>query len=176
MWQGGGFVLELVPGGPAEKAGGLQQLDRITKLGEVELVNLSHSEAQAALRAAPDKVTVHFDRPVPGPQLEEVTVTLQRKAGKGLGISLVGRRDGPGVFISSLVPGTVAATSDQLVQGDQILRVNEKDLSKSTQVSAPNNPTFPTLLCVKDAAVAVLKLATGDIKVVVRRLKLAAAK
>ena len=89
---------------------------------------------------------------------------------------LVGRRDGPGVFISSLVPGTVAATSDQLVQGDQILRVNEKDLSKSTQVSAPTNPTFPTLLCVKDAAVAVLKLATGDIKVVVRRLKLAAAK
>ena len=176
MWQGGVFVLELVPGGPAEKAGGLQQLDRITKLGEVELVNLSHSEAQAALRAAPDKVTVHFDRPVPGPQLEEVTVTLQRKAGKGLGISLVGRRDGPGVFISSLVPGTVAATSDQLVQGDQILRVNEKDLSKSTQVSAPTNPTFPTLLCVKDAAVAVLKLATGDIKVVVRRLKLAAAK
>ena len=34
---------------------------------------------------------------------QEVTVSLIKKSGKGLGLSVVGRRDGPGVFVSALV-------------------------------------------------------------------------
>ena len=34
---------------------------------------------------------------------QDQEITLNKKAGKGLGISLVGRRDGPGVFVSALV-------------------------------------------------------------------------
>ena len=34
---------------------------------------------------------------------EDFTVELERKAGRGLGISVVGRRDGPGVFLSDMV-------------------------------------------------------------------------
>jgi hypothetical protein len=36
-------------------------------------------------------------------QQVELTVTLAKKAGRGLGLSVVGRRDGPGVFVSALV-------------------------------------------------------------------------
>ena len=34
---------------------------------------------------------------------QQLDITLNRKPGKGIGISLVGRRDGPGVFVSALV-------------------------------------------------------------------------
>lgn len=34
---------------------------------------------------------------------EDFTVELERKPGRGLGISVVGRRDGPGVFVSDMV-------------------------------------------------------------------------
>ena len=39
----------------------------------------------------------------PAVQHSDIMVTLVRKPGKGLGLSVVGRRDGPGVFISALV-------------------------------------------------------------------------
>lgn len=35
-------------------------------------------------------------------------VELQKKPGKGLGISIVGRKDEPGVYISEIVKGGVA--------------------------------------------------------------------
>ena len=68
-------------------------------------------------------------------QLQDINVTLVRKPGKGLGLSVVGRRDGPGVYISALVPGGVAEGVGQLHHGDQIIKVNDKDLTNSTQVT-----------------------------------------
>ena len=47
----------------------------------------------------------------------------------------MGRRDGPGVFISALVPGGLAEQNATLLQGDQIIRVNSTDLTNATQVS-----------------------------------------
>ena len=35
--------------------------------------------------------------------LEVICVQLTKKQGKGLGLSIVGRKNGPGVFISDLV-------------------------------------------------------------------------
>ena len=67
----------------------------------------------------------------------DLTVTLAKKPGKGLGLSVVGRRDGPGVFISALVAGGIAEQNGQLQQGDQIIKVNQADLSNATQVSHP---------------------------------------
>ena len=46
----------------------------------------------------------------------------------------VGRRDGPGVYISALVAGGVAEAANTLLEGDQITRVNDADLSNATQV------------------------------------------
>ena len=52
------------------------------------------------------QVVLHYtcrDLITPAVQHSDITVTLVRKPGKGLGLSVVGRRDGPGVFISALV-------------------------------------------------------------------------
>ena len=40
-----------------------------------------------------------------GDSAEVLEVELTKKAGKGLGLSVVGRRDGTGVFISDMVSG-----------------------------------------------------------------------
>ena len=49
---------------------------------------------------------MHFERKedlAPENVYQDIQVTLVKKSGKGLGLSVVGRRDGPGVFISALV-------------------------------------------------------------------------
>ena len=49
---------------------------------------------------------MHFEKREGGDEVDlfqKIDITLNRKANKGLGISLVGRRDGPGVFVSALV-------------------------------------------------------------------------
>ena len=109
-------------------------------MNTVDFTKLSHSQALDQLRAAQDKVTICFERRAEASSPESVlyqdlSVTLSKRAGKGLGLSLVGRRDGPGVFISALVPGGLAEQTGQLVQGDQIIKVNHKDLSNATQVT-----------------------------------------
>ena len=143
--QVGVFIHEIHSGGPAEKSNLLKPGDRLTKVNAVDFTKLTHSQALEQLRSAQDKVTVCFERrpeaSSPEPVLyQEVTVTLGKKAGKGLGLSLVGRRDGPGVFISALVPGGVAENTGKLVQGDQIIKVNDRDLSNATQVTPATQP------------------------------------
>ena len=39
---------------------------------------------------------------------EDFTVELEKRPGRGLGISVVGRRDGPGVFVSDMVRDRVS--------------------------------------------------------------------
>ena len=53
-----------------------------------------------------EQAVLHFERRVGGEQVpvfQHLDITLNRRPGKGIGISLVGRRDGPGVFVSALV-------------------------------------------------------------------------
>lgn len=59
-----------------------------------------------------------------------------KKPGKGLGISIVGRRNDTGVFISDIVKGGVAEADGHLMQGDQILSVNGEDLRGASQEEA----------------------------------------
>ena len=58
-------------------------------------------------------------------------VDLYKKFGKGLGVSIVGRRDGFGVFISHIIEGGCAAKDGRLMIGDLILEVNEQDIRKA---------------------------------------------
>lgn len=48
-------------------------------------------------------------------------VELVKKAGRGFGLSIVGRKDEPGVYISEIVKGGVAEMDGRLLQGDQVL-------------------------------------------------------
>jgi multiple PDZ domain protein len=100
----------------------------------------THAKALATLRQTPARVrlTVFREEGLTGEDdiLDVFEVEVVKKPDKGLGLSIVGRKNGPGVFISEVVEGGVAATDGRLMQGDQILAVNNQDLKTATQEQA----------------------------------------
>jgi len=86
-------------------------------------------------------------------------VELVKKSGKGLGLSIVGRKNGPGVFISDVVPGGIAELHGGLMKGDMIISVNGVETKNATQ----------------EEAASVLKTALGSIHMKIGRLKAASA-
>ena len=90
------------------------------------------------------------------PQTKDFDVELLKKSGKGLGLSVVGRRAGAGVFVSDMVgyhmvvraravtdlaastqiEGGLAESSGRIRRGDQILKVDGADLSGARQEEA----------------------------------------
>ncbi|KAG5850925.1 hypothetical protein ANANG_G00087540 [Anguilla anguilla] len=89
--------------------------------------------------------------------LDVFRVELQKKAGRGLGLSIVGKRNGTGVFISDVVKGGAADLDGRLMQGDQILCVNGEDMREASQ----------------ETVAAVLKCAKGTVLLELGRLKAA---
>jgi multiple PDZ domain protein len=65
---------------------------------------------------------------------DQIDLELVKKSGKGLGLSIVGRKNGSGVFISDVVPGGIAELHGGLMKGDMIITVDGKDLKNATQV------------------------------------------
>ncbi len=63
------------------------------------LVGNPKEETQAREKGA---AAASAESPEHGP-VNDFDVELTKEAGKGLGLSLVGRRDGPGVFVSDMV-------------------------------------------------------------------------
>lgn len=61
---------------------------------------------------------------------------LLKKQGKGLGLSVAGRKNGPGIFIKEILNGGIAQIESQLMIGDQILEVNGFDLTRIDQKDA----------------------------------------
>lgn len=45
---------------------------------------------------------------------------LTKKPGRGLGLSIVGRKNEPGVYVSEVVKGGAAEADGRLMQGDQV--------------------------------------------------------
>jgi C-terminal processing protease CtpA/Prc len=105
---------------------------------------------------SPTKQVISADEPKSSEQeFQDISVELSKIPGKGLGLSVVGRRDGCGVFISDMVLGGSADVDGRILRGDQIMSVNGSDLSQAKQ----------------DEAVAILKVSQGDVKIKVRRYK-----
>lgn len=71
-----------------------------------------------------------------------IDVELVKKSGKGLGLSIVGRKNGSGVFISDVVPGGIAELHGGLMKGDMIITVDGKDLKNATQVQVHDKLIF----------------------------------
>ncbi|XP_063871689.1 multiple PDZ domain protein-like isoform X14 [Scylla paramamosain] len=157
------IIHEVYPDGAAAKDGRLKPGDQILNVNNENFREITHQKALSVLRQTPSKEKEKVKMVVyreEGTQKEEdlydiITVQLTKKSGKGLGLSIVGRKNGPGVFISDVVPGGVAESDGRLMQGDQILEVNDKDLRQATQ----------------EQAAAILKCAPGSVSMKLGRLK-----
>ncbi|XP_077981370.1 multiple PDZ domain protein-like [Glandiceps talaboti] len=153
------IVHEVYEDGAAARDGRLWAGDQILEVNSEDLREASHDQAINALRQTPAEVELVVFRDETQFKEEEIydtiTVELNKKLGKGLGLSIVGRRNDTGVFISDIVKGGVAEADGRLVQGDQIYSVNGEDLRNATQ----------------DIAAAVLKTTKGKVVLQVGRLK-----
>ena len=134
--------------------------------GDFYLDDCSHEEAVKALKASKERVYLliskadnHYPYEVsPSPTFTQMdpykpqykvprsiseeelirtprTVTLS-KGPAGLGFNIVGGEDGEGIFISFILAGGPADASGQVRRGDQILNVNNVDLTSATHEAA----------------------------------------
>lgn len=130
-------IHEVYEEGAAARDGRLWAGDQILEVNGVDLRSSSHEEAITALRQTPQKVrlVVYRDEAQYREEenLEVFLVDLQKKTGRGLGLSIVGKRSGSGVFISDIVKGGAADLDGRLIRGDQILSVNGEDVRQASQ-------------------------------------------
>ncbi|XP_051803442.1 inaD-like protein [Acanthochromis polyacanthus] len=154
-------IHEVYEEGAAARDGRLWAGDQILEVNGVDLRGASHEEAIAALRQTPAKVRLMVLRDEAQYRDEEnldvFKVELQKRSGRGLGLSIVGKRSGSGVFISDVVRGGAAELDGRLMQGDQILSVNGDDTRHSSQ----------------EAVAAILKCVRGPVLLELGRLKAA---
>ncbi|TDH08987.1 hypothetical protein EPR50_G00103570, partial [Perca flavescens] len=154
-------IHEVYEEGAAARDGRLWSGDQILEVNGVDLRGASHEEAIAALRHTPGKVCLTVLRDEAQYRDEEnldvFKVELQKRSGRGLGLSIVGKRSGSGVFISEVVRGGAAELNGRLMQGDQILSVNGDDTRQASQ----------------ETVAAILKCARGPVLLELGRLKAA---
>lgn len=148
------FIHEVYEKGAAFKDGRLRPGDQILEVMNEDLRNVPHTHALHTLRQTPNRVRLVVHRE-DDEVYETLDVELIKKKDRGLGLSIVGKKSGPGVFISEVVKGGAAESDGRLVQGDQIISVNGNDLTNSSQ---------------EDAA-PILKMSMGKIQMRVRRLR-----
>ena len=148
------FIHEVYEAGAAHKDSRLRPGDQILEVMKEDLRSVTHSLALHALRQTPNRVRLVIHRE-DDEIYEQLEVELMKKRERGLGLSIVGKKSGPGVFISEVVKSGAADLDGRLVQGDQIISVNGHDLKNASQ----------------EEAAPVLKLAQGRILMCVRRLK-----
>ncbi|XP_048352066.1 inaD-like protein isoform X3 [Sphaerodactylus townsendi] len=152
-------IHEVYDEGAAARDGRLWAGDQILEVNGIDLRNASHEEAITALRQTPQKVQLVVYRDEAHykdeENLEIFHVELQRKMGRGLGLSIVGKRNGSGVFISDIVKGGAADLDGRLIQGDQILSVSGEDVRHASQ----------------EVVATILKCAQGLVRLEIGRLR-----
>ncbi|XP_064881540.1 multiple PDZ domain protein-like isoform X6 [Oncorhynchus nerka] len=133
------IIHEVYEEGAASKDGRLWAGDQILEVNGIDLRVATHDEAINVLRQTPQRVRLSVFRDEAQYKEEDLwdafTVELNKKPGQGLGLSIVGRRNDTGVFVSDIVKGGVVESDGRLMQGDQILSVNKEDVRNATQES-----------------------------------------
>ncbi|KAM9406543.1 multiple PDZ domain protein-like isoform 11-T12 [Salvelinus alpinus] len=131
------IIHEVYEDGAASKDGRLWAGDQILEVNDIDLRVATHDEAINVLRQTPQRVRLSVYRDEAQYKEEDLwdafTVELNKKPGQGLGLSIVGRRNDTGVFVSDIVKGGVVESDGRLMQGDQILSVNKEDVRNATQ-------------------------------------------
>ncbi|XP_053394209.1 multiple PDZ domain protein-like isoform X3 [Mercenaria mercenaria] len=153
------IIHEVYEDGAAARDGRLWAGDQVLEVNHENLREATHDYAIQVLRQTPATVNMVIFRDDTHIKEEDIydifTVELLKKPGKGLGLSIVGKRNDVGVYISDIVKGGAAEADGRLMQGDQILAVNSEDMRNATQ----------------EYAAAVLKTTMGKVTLNVGRLK-----
>ncbi|GMR37357.1 hypothetical protein PMAYCL1PPCAC_07552, partial [Pristionchus mayeri] len=134
-------IHEVYPDGAAAADGRLRPGDQVLEVNGTSLRGVSHEQAISLLRRTPPKVRllVYRDANLQMSLLDPTQIynmfelELTKRPGRGLGLSIVGRKNEPGVYVSEVVKGGAAEADGRLMTGDQILSINGEDCANSMQ-------------------------------------------
>ncbi|KAL7855805.1 hypothetical protein AOLI_G00194090 [Acnodon oligacanthus] len=139
------LIHEVNERGAAHRDGRLLAGDQILEVNGIDLRMATHEEALSVLRLSPQRVRLCvYRRPSTHNFPKQAThshedmwdlfiVDLQLEPGQELGMSIVGKRDDTGIFLSDIRNGGVVQLDGRLSLGDQILSVNGEDIRAVTQ-------------------------------------------
>ncbi|GAA6085271.1 multiple PDZ domain protein [Tachysurus ichikawai] len=139
------LIHEVNEGGAAHRDGRLMAGDHILEVNGIDLRMASYEEALSVLRLSPQHVRLCVYRhtsahtfPSQATHTHEdmwelFTVDLQLQSSQELGMSIVGKRNDTGIFVSEISQGGVVELDGRLSLGDQILSINGEDIRAVTQ-------------------------------------------
>uniref|UniRef100_A0AAY4DHK0 Discs, large homolog 4a (Drosophila) n=1 Tax=Denticeps clupeoides TaxID=299321 RepID=A0AAY4DHK0_9TELE len=140
------FITKIIPGGAAAQDGRLSVNDCILFVNDVDVREVTHSQAVEALKEAGAVVRLYVLRRKP--VAEKVTEIKLIKGPKGLGFSIaggVGNQHIPGdnsIYVTKIIEGGAAHKDGRLQIGDKILAVNNvclEDVMHEDAVGALKN-------------------------------------
>ncbi|KAK9498157.1 hypothetical protein O3M35_004035 [Rhynocoris fuscipes] len=153
------IILEAYPEGAAAKDGRLKPGDIILEMNGEDFRDIAYCQSLAAIRQLTNKVLLLVYRHEQGSDevanMSTMEVELTKKPGKGLGLSITSRRTAPGIFVSDVMPGSVASSDGRLTKGDRLLSVNGIDVTNMPQ----------------EEAAAIVKTITGKVSLKIGRYK-----
>ncbi|KAJ8985934.1 hypothetical protein NQ317_010691 [Molorchus minor] len=151
-----GIVLvEVYTGGTADKDGRLQPGDQILEVNGTCIKDVSNTTASQALRQTLPKMKMIVYRPS-NIDYSTIEVDLVKKPGKGLGLSVLSRKSGKGVYVADIISGGAADVDSRITKGDLIISVNGQDLENISG----------------EEAGAILKTVMGKVSLKLHRYKL----
>ncbi|XP_061754363.1 disks large homolog 4-like isoform X1 [Nerophis ophidion] len=140
------FITKIIPGGAAAQDGRLSVNDCILFVNDVDVREVTHSQAVEALKEAGAIVRLYVLRRKPA--AEKITELKLIKGPKGLGFSIaggVGNQHIPGdnsIYVTKIIEGGAAHKDGRLQIGDKILAVNHvclEDVMHEDAVGALKN-------------------------------------
>ncbi|KAK3755612.1 hypothetical protein QZH41_017605, partial [Actinostola sp. cb2023] len=157
-----GIVIKSIEqNGAANKDGRLEVGDQILEVNGVSLDDLSHERAVSAVRMASSPVRLLVFREDPEKIFTSkenpkslIKVRINKSISECLGLSILARRDGNGVFVTYVVDGSAADMEGTIQQGDRIIEVNNENLRNATQEHAAH----------------ILKRCYGNVKLTIGRI------
>lgn len=158
------YITKIIKGGVTESDGRLHLNDCVIAVDSTSTVNVPHSVAVDALKAAGVHVTLRVRRLREDSELQEPPTEqiILSKGTKGLGFSIAGGRGNQhiqgdnGIFITKIIDGGAAQTDGRLQVGDKIISVNGialLDVTHEEAVAALKTANDQVVLCIQ-AAVA----------------------
>ncbi|KAK6191471.1 hypothetical protein SNE40_003152 [Patella caerulea] len=134
-------IQEIIKDGVVDNDGRLLPGDQILEVNGEDLTQATHYLAKKALYQYYPvcRLTVYRERAEENRPIEKeeiLKITLNKVPGRPLGIKIVGKRNGPGVYILNLVPGSLAAFDGRLKQDDRVFEINGRDVTYGTQEQA----------------------------------------
>ncbi|KAL3288733.1 hypothetical protein HHI36_003168 [Cryptolaemus montrouzieri] len=124
-------LLEIFPGGMADKDGRLKVGDQILDVMGTSLKDVTHTTALQALRQTLPKMKMIVYRPE---KVEYTTVEVEyvKKPAKGLGLSVIAKKSGKGVYVADMISGGLVEVDGKMMKGDLIVSVNGQNVENSS--------------------------------------------